>query len=124
MARLTIFFGIILILLGVLTYMETGSQFPTSLIPTYFGILLAIFGALARTLDLKKRGLYMHICVTLGLIGFLGTAKSILDYIRMKQGVQFKFPIAVDEKAAMALLLLVYVIFCVRSFIVARRARA
>ncbi len=124
MARLTIFFGIILILLGVLTYMETGSQFPTSLIPTYFGILLAIFGVLARTLDLKKRGLYMHICVTLGLIGFLGTAKSIFDYIRMKQGVQFKFPIAVDEKAAMALLLLVYVIFCVRSFIVARRARA
>ena len=123
MARLTIFFGIILILLGVLTYMETGSKFPTSLIPTYFGILLAILGALARTIDMKKRALYMHIAVALGLIGFLGTAKSIADYIRMKQGMQFKYPVAVDEKAAMALLLLVYVIFCARSFVEARKAR-
>jgi hypothetical protein len=123
MARLTIFFGIILILLGVLTYMGTGSKFPTSLIPAGFGVLLAIFGALARTLDMKKRGLYMHIAVTVGLLGFLGTAKSIVDYVRMKQGVQFKLPLAVDEKAAMATLLLVYVVLCVQSFIAARRAR-
>lgn len=123
MARLTIFFGIILILLGVLTYMGTGSKFPTSLIPAVFGVLLAIFGALARTLDMKKRGLYMHIAVTVGLLGFLGTAKSIVDYVRMKQGMQFKLPLAVDEKAAMAVLLLVYVVLCVQSFITARRAR-
>jgi fucose 4-O-acetylase-like acetyltransferase len=123
MARLTIFFGIILILLGVLTYMGTGSKFPTSLIPAAFGVLLAIFGALARTLDMKKRGLYMHIAVTVGLLGFLGTAKSIVDYVHMKQGMQFKLPLAVDEKAAMAVLLLVYVVLCVQSFIVARRAR-
>ncbi len=110
-------------LLGVLTYMETGSKFPTSLIPAYFGAVLAILGALARTTDLKKRGLYMHIAVTIGLLGFLGTAKSIVDYIRMKQGVQFKLPLAVDEKAAMALLLLVYVVLCVQSFLTARRAR-
>ena len=123
MARLTIFFGVILILLGVLTYMGTGSKFPTSLIPAYFGGLLAIFGMLARTADLKKRALNMHIAVTIGLLGFLGTAKSIFDYVRMKQGVQFKLPLAVDEKAAMAMLLLVYVVLCVMSFVNARRAR-
>ena len=123
MARLTILFGIILILLGVLTYMGTGSQYPTSLIPAVFGVLLAILGAFSRTTDLKKRGLYMHIAVTVGLLGFLGTAKSIFDYIRMKQGVQFKLPLAVDEKAAMALLLLFYVLLCVQSFITARRTR-
>jgi hypothetical protein len=123
MARLTIIFGIILVLLGVLTYMGTGSKFPTSLIPAALGILLAIFGALARTTDMKKRGLYMHIAVTVGLLGFLGTAKSIVDYVRMQMGMQFKLPLAVDEKAAMAALLLVYVVLCVQSFIAVRKAR-
>ena len=112
MARLTIFFGIVLILLGVFTYMGTGNQYPTSLIPAGFGLLLGILGVLARTIDMKKRALYMHIAVTVGLLGFLGTAKSIFDYIRMKQGVQYKLPLAVDEKAAMAMLLLVYVLLC------------
>ena len=124
MARLTILFGIILILLGVLTYMGTGRQYPTSLIPAYFGVILAVCGVLSRTTDLKRRALMMHIAVTVGLIGFLGTVKSIFDYIRMKQGVQFKLPLAVDEKAAMSVLLLVFTILCVRSFIAARRARA
>jgi hypothetical protein len=41
----------------------------------------------------------------------------------MKQGVQFKLPLAVDEKAAMATLLLVYVVLCVQSFIAIRKAR-
>ncbi len=123
MARVTIFFGIILILLGVLTYMQTGSQFPTSLIPAYLGVVLAILGALSRTTDLKRRALYMHIAVTLGLLGFLSTAKSIVDYVRMKNGMQVKFPVAVEEKAAMACLLLVFVLLCVRTFIQARQAR-
>ena len=123
MARLTILFGIILILLGVLTYMQTGSQYPTSLIPAGFGILLALFGALGRTADMKKRALYMHIAVTVGLLGFLGTAKSLVDYVHMKQGMQFKLPLAVDEKAAMATLLLVFVVLCMQNFITARRAR-
>jgi fucose 4-O-acetylase-like acetyltransferase len=123
MARLTILFGIILILLGGLTFAETGSRFPTSLIPAIFGLILLVCGVLARTTDLKRRGLAMHIAVTVGLLGFLGTAKSVYDYVRLKQGVQFKFPVAVEEKAAMALLLLVFVIASVRNFIAVRKAR-
>ena len=123
MARLTILFGIILILLGVLTYMGTGHQYPTSLIPAYFGVILGVCGYMARTTELKRRALMMHIAVTVGLLGFLGTVKAIFDYIRMKQGVQFKLPLAVDEKAAMSVLLLVFVLLCVRNFIQTRRAR-
>ena len=78
----------------------------------------------ALTEDAKKRMLHMHIAVTVGLLGFLGTAKSIYDFIQMLRGVQFPHPIAVQEKAAMSVLLLVFVILCVRSFINARRARA
>ena len=123
MARFTIIVGIVLILLGVFTYMGTGAKFPTSLIPAVFGLLLSACGVLARTTDLKKRALWMHIAVTVGLLGFLGTAKSIFDFFELRSGVQFKFPVAVEEKAAMSVLLLVFTIFCVRNFINSRRAR-
>ncbi len=69
MAKITVFFGIVLILLGAASSILTGSKFPTSLIPVGFGILI-------------------------------------------------------EEKAAMAILMLIFVVLCVRSFITARRARA
>ena len=124
MAKLTITFGTVLILLGIFAFIGTGIHYPTSLIPCIVGILLCIFGFLARTSDLKKRMLNMHIAVTIGLLGFLGTVNGIYDYIQMRRGRQFAYPVAVEEKAAMAGLLLVYVILCVRSFISARRVRA
>ena len=123
MARLTILIGIILILLGVLSYMNTGHAHPTSLIPSAIGAILAVCGALARTTDLKRRGLAMHIAATVGVLGFLGTAKSIVDYIRMEGGMQVKSVIATEEKAATALLLLVFTVMCVRNFIEVRKAR-
>jgi hypothetical protein len=125
MAKITILFGIILILLGGFGYVATGSHAPTALIPCYVGALLAVLGFLAQTSDVKRRMLFMHIAVTIGLLGFLGTLKGgIVDYILMLDGRQFPHPAAVEEKAAMSALLLVFVILCVRSFIAARRARA
>ena len=124
MAKLTIVFGLVLILLGVFGFVVTGHHAPTALIPAIVGAILAALGALANTEDAKKRMLYMHIAVTIGLLGFLGTVKSIVDYIEMVNGRQFPHPVAVEEKAAMAGVLLVFVILCVRSFISARRARA
>ena len=124
MAKLTITFGIVLILLGIFGYVASPLHSPTALIPSIVGIILALLGGLASTEDARKRMLHMHIAVTVGLLGFLGTAKSIWDYIQMLRGVQFPHPIAVEEKAAMSVVLLVFVILCVRSFITARRARA
>ena len=124
MARVTIVFGVLLILLGLAGYLGTGHVHPTALIPSGFGLLLAIFGLLARTDDLRRRMLFMHIAVTLGLLGFLATAKAIFQYVQLLQGVHFSFPSAVESKAAMSILCLVYVLLCVRSFITARRARA
>src|ERR1700742_4224887 len=113
MAKLTIFFGMVLILVGVFGFVGTGSHAPTALIPALIGLILAIFGFLANTEDAKKRMLHMHIAVTVGLLGFLGTAKSIFDYIQMTRGVrQFAHPAAVNAKAAMAGILLVFVIMC------------
>jgi hypothetical protein len=124
MAKLTIMFGVVLILLGLVGFFASPLHSPTARIPSIVGVILVILGFVALTDDAKKRMLYMHIAVTIGLLGFLGTAKSIFDYIQMIRGVQFAHPIAVEEKAAMSVLLLVFVVLCVRSFIAARRARA
>lgn len=123
MAKITVFFGIALIVLGVAGFLLTGRQYPTSLIPVAFGILLTTFGRMAETPDSKKRMLFMHIAVTVGLLGFLATATSLVSVVELINGKVFPYPAAIEEKAAMAGLTLIFVLLCVRSFISARRAR-
>jgi len=123
MAKLTILFGILLIVIGVTGYILTGSEHPTALIPSGAGILFVIFGALASTADSKKRMLWMHISVTVALLLFLSLIRADIDVIRLSRGAYFEYPAAVIEKSATSLLSLLYVLFCVRSFIAARRQR-
>ena len=120
MAKLTIGFGIILVLLAVIGFVATGSSHPTALIPAALGLLFVLFGSLANTNDSKKRMLWMHIAVTVGLIGFLSMIPADIAAFRLSHGAQYPYPAAVIEKAAMSLLCLIYVLFCVRSFINAR----
>ena len=80
MAKVTILFGLLLIVLGVIGYVGTGWKAPTALIPTYLGIVFAILGFLARRGTQKRRMLMMHIAVTLGALGFLVTAKIDLGF--------------------------------------------
>ena len=124
MAKVTILFGVLLFLLGVVVWAATGRHAPTALIPAYLGIVLAILGLLARTRNQKRRMLMMHIAVTLGALGFLFTAKSIWDFIQLERGHMFARPVAVEDKAVMSVMLLIYVLLCVRSFIKARRTPA
>ena len=123
MARVTVVFGVLLIVLGGVSYWLTHEISLTALIPAAFGILLIVFGMLADSPNQKRRKLMMHIAVTLGLIGFLFTASSLGSAVQLAQGKVFPYPAMVKEKAAMSLLMLIFVILCVRSFIVARRAR-
>ena len=123
MAKLTIAFGVVLIAVGVAGFVLTGSAHPTALIPTWIGVVLAVCGGLAMTEDEKRRALWMHIAVTVGSLGFLGTIKSAVDVFRLAHGVYFEHPIAVEEKAATCLVCMIFVAFCVRSFVEARRVR-
>jgi fucose 4-O-acetylase-like acetyltransferase len=123
MAKMTIGFGVALILLGVWGFVATGSTHPTALIPTWFGLVLAIAGALANTEDSKRRMLWMHIAVTVGLLGFLGSASRVIAEYVKAHGAPLAHPVAVEDQAAMAVICLVFVGLCVRSFIAARRGR-
>jgi hypothetical protein len=123
MAKITVLVGILLIILGGASYILTGHKFPTSLIPVAFGILLVTFGRMAETPVPRRRMLFMHIAVTVGLLGFLATAPALVQVVELFKGKLFPYPAAVEEKAAMSALLLIYVVLCVRSFIAARRSR-
>jgi uncharacterized membrane protein HdeD (DUF308 family) len=123
MAKLTIVFGVVLLLIGVAGFVLTGSSHPTALIPSLIGVILIVCGGVANTTDAKKRALWMHIAVTVGLLGFLGTIKSAFDVFALAHGADLPHPIAIEEKAGTCLVCLIFVAFCIRSFIEARRAR-
>lgn len=123
MAKVTLVFAVIFIVLGLVGFIATGSQHYTALIPAALGLLLGIFGALSLSPDAGRRKLFMHINVTLGLLGFLGTVMGLIQWFQMLAGATVKNPPATESKAAMALLCLIYVALCVRSFIAARKAR-
>ena len=122
LAKVTVVFAILLIALGLVGYFGTGAQHATALIPTWFGAALGMFGLLAMSPDEGRRKLFMHVNVTLGLLGFIAVAtESIRGYVHAKSsGVQPDM-IALASKLTMTGLLLIYVILCVRSFIAARR---
>jgi hypothetical protein len=123
MAKVTVLFAVLLIILGGASFVLTGHKFPTSLIPVAFGILLAIFGSLAETPDSRRRMLFMHIAVAVGLVGFVATAPALIQVVELFKGKLFPYPAAIEEKAAMSGLMLIYVLLCVRSFVSARRSR-
>jgi hypothetical protein len=123
MAKVTIGFGILLIAIGAIGFFSTGSTHPTALIPAYWGIALTICGFLANSPSEKRRMLVMHIAVTVGLLGFLGAGVMAIIETVKAHGGPLAHPAAVESQAAMAVICLIYVGLCVRSFIAARRGR-
>jgi multisubunit Na+/H+ antiporter MnhF subunit len=122
MPTTTIVTGVLLIVLGLVGFVGTGSEHPTALIPAGFGIALAICGFLAKAPERKK--LFMHIAVTLGLLGFLGTVMGVVKVVRMAAGETIPRPEAAESQAVMAFISLIFVAICMNSFIKARKARA
>jgi uncharacterized membrane protein (UPF0136 family) len=123
MAKATIGFGILLIVVGSWGFFATGSQHPTALIPAYFGLVLFWSGVLA--IKPERRALWMHIAVTAGLLGFLGAAvQAIREYVAAHGApLAETAAVAVRYQTAMAGICLAFVLLCVRSFIAARRGR-
>ena len=121
MAKLTVVFGALLMVLSAVAYAEL--HFWHTFIPGVFGLLLVVFGLLANTENAKKRMLFMHIAVTVGLLGFLGTIPGIVGVIQMAAGHVVARPDAAKVQAVMGAICFVFVGLCVRSFIAARRNR-
>jgi hypothetical protein len=117
MPALTRTIGFLLILLGVSGYVGTGRVSVTALIPAFVGAIFLVLAIVARNANARKHA--MHAAVALALLGVLGTAPRILAAISAGNATR---PAALAQ-IAMALVLLVYVVLGVKSFIDARRAR-
>lgn len=123
MAKLTIWVGVVLIGLGAWGFFGTGSAHPTALIPTWFGLALAVSGALAISPNEGRRKLWMHVAVTIGLLGFLGAgSRAVVELVKAHGGpFSREMAVATMDQLAMAVICLGFVGLCVRSFIAARR---
>lgn len=123
MAKLTLVLALLLVALGFVGYVGTGSLHPTALIPAWIGLALGICGFLAISPNERRRKLFMHINVTIALLGFIGsTVEAIRGYVHAKSAGMAPDQISLASKVTLAGLLFIYVILCVRSFIAARRS--
>jgi hypothetical protein len=117
MPATTRLFGILLIVLGLASYVATGRTSVTALIPAFVGALFVLLALAARNPAARKH--VMHAAVALGLLGALGTLGRVIPAVSQGNATR---P-AVLAQIAMTVLLFVYVALGVRSFIEARRAR-
>jgi len=81
MAKVTLLFAFLLVVLGLVGFFGTDSVHPTALIPTCLGLLLCIFGLLAISPSERQRKLFMHINVTLVSLAFWAARSRLLAAI-------------------------------------------
>ena len=117
--KISIFYGIFLIIWGVIISFLSNSNSFTSYIPSVLGIPILIFSFLS-IMFINKKKLFMHIVVLFGLVIFLGG----LDFLRtFINGNIFENYWADISKLMMMLTGLFFTIQCIRSFIHARKIR-
>ena len=121
MAKNSIVFGIIIIVVSIAFYIGTYMGSMTALIPGIFGVVMVICGLLARKENIRKH--LMYVSAVIALIGFLATAEGILRLIGMLDGQEIERSIAFIEMAICSVIFLIYVILSFQSFREARRER-
>lgn len=120
MPRVIFSFSAIFVLLGIGAYFVTGMQSLTAMIPAIFGLLLAAAGAVSLK-NLKHGG---HFAALVGLLGFLGTARSLGKVPALLSGEPVERAAAVGVQAIFAVLCVIFVGLCVKSFRETRTAKA
>ena len=115
--KISAFYGVFLIVWGIVISLIGNSQSITSLIPTFFGLLVLSLGVLSLLMP-SRRKLLMHLIAILGVLIFLGG----LDFIRsaLSSGA-FSNPWADLSKLMMAVTGFIFCFLCIKSFIVARK---
>lgn len=121
MAKLSIVYGVVFILMGLYSYFGISSESVTALIPAFFGVPMLIFGWLGLNEKYLKHA--MHGAAVLTLLGFAGTVGGLIKFFKMLGGAEMERPAAVTVQAIMAILCLIFLVFAVKSFIDARKNR-
>ena len=115
--KLSMYYGIFLILWGVIISFISGSGSFTSYIPSFLGAPILVFSYLSIKFENKKKML-MHIVVIFGLLIFLGG----IDFLRSLIGGNAFQNIWADISKIMMLITGGYfTLQCIKSFIHARK---
>jgi hypothetical protein len=126
MAVPTILTGLVLIILGLLGYLNatpnevTGKVSPTALIPAGIGAVILLCGLLALKANFRKHA--MHLAAVFGVLGFLGGFAPIIRQQMKGNPFDLSAP-AVYVGVLMSVVCFAFVALCVKSFVDARRAR-
>jgi hypothetical protein len=116
----SVFLGVVLLILGVVSYILTGAQSATALIPAIFGIPVLLLSWSAKKEKWHRSSI--HAILILALLGFLGSVSGAVKAVVWLTGGDIARPAAVFAQTLMALLCAWYIYFGIRSFIEARRS--
>jgi peptidoglycan/LPS O-acetylase OafA/YrhL len=120
-ARVSVIYGVILVVFAVLISLISGSDSLTSYIPAMFGLPILILGLIAVWAPSKQK-LVMHINVVIGLLIFLAGLSVIPSLV---SGVNLNTNLWANvSKLFMSLTGALYLTICVKSFIFIRRKRS
>ena len=115
--KLSLLYGIFLIIWGIIISFISGSDSVTSYIPSFLGLPIFVFSYLAMRFNTKKK-IFMHIVVIFGVIIFLGGIDLLRGFVN---GSAFNNLWADTSKLMMLLTGFYFSYQCIRSFIFARR---
>ena len=121
MAKVSIVFGLILIILGLVSYFGISSESITALIPAFLGVPILFLGFFSINEKYLKHS--MHAAAVLMLLGFGGTVSGLIKFFRMLGGEIFERPSAITIQAIMAVICLIFLVLAIKSFIDARRGK-
>lgn len=108
-----------LTVLGVIAYAVTGAASVTALIPAFVGVLILVAGLIARNEARRRTGI--HIALAIAVLGALGSLMNVADIGSVFNGSAER-PGAIIVSTIMFVLLVVYIVMGVRSFVAARRS--
>ncbi len=122
MSQLSQLVGVILMVLGVASYLLSGMASPTALIPAAFGLVLSMLGYYGRHESTRKTA--MHVAMVVAVVGLIGSASGLMALPALLTGGEVARPTAVIAQSVMAVVLLWYLVRGVQSFVAARASRA
>jgi hypothetical protein len=121
MPRLSIFFGGLLIIQGIVFWGIAGFETArfTAAIPAFFGIIIVFFGLVAAAVPNMRKHV-MHISMLIALLGICGGIVMSVGGLKSANPMATK----IADQMLLALLCLIYLIFGVKSFLDARANRS
>jgi len=122
--KLSINIGIVLIILGIVSYIATSAVSVTALIPAFFGLAFGGLGILAkRNESMRKHA--MHAALLLAILGLGGSFGGLTTLISsLFSGETPDRLSAVIGQSIMAALCILFLILGIKSFVDARKERA